>query len=89
MKFVSLVYGSTADIQIIFFEWITWCSYPFFFLNDISLFITALITPAVVFWLLNYFSGIPPLEATALKNKGERYAQYMQKTSKFFPWMSK
>ena len=66
-----------------FFEWITWCGYVFFLINS-QYFLLSLFSPIVMYLLLVYGTGIPPLERVAVQNKGESYLNYQKTTSKFF-----
>jgi steroid 5-alpha reductase family enzyme len=67
-----------------FFEWLHWCSY-------VPLAITApwgwlsLLTPAAMYYFLNYVTGIPPAENQALRSRGDAYRDYQQRTNAFFP----
>ena len=45
----------------------------------------ALLAPIFMFWILNYVTGIPPLEAEMLRSRGDAYRLYQAHTSKFFP----
>jgi steroid 5-alpha reductase family enzyme len=72
-----------------FFEWLAWLAYPIIAI-DVSghdaLGWLALIAPASMYWLLNYVSGIPPLEQHMQQTKGEAFRAYRQRTNAFFPW---
>lgn len=71
-----------------FFEWLHWTAYPLVAIN-----ITgggafgwlALLAPAVMYWLLVYISGVPPLEEHMVRKHGERYRAYQRRTNAFFP----
>ena len=71
-----------------FFEWAGWLAYVV-----IAIDLTggwwqgwlSLIGPAMMYWLLVYASGIPPLEAHMLRSRGESFRIYMKRTSAFFP----
>lgn len=71
-----------------FFEWLHWTAYPLAAIN-----LTggemfgwlALLAPAVMYWLLVYISGVPPLEEHMLRKHGERYRAYQLRTNAFFP----
>jgi steroid 5-alpha reductase family enzyme len=69
-----------------FFEWLGWLAYPVIGL-DPALPVTwlSLSAPLVMFILLTRVSGIPPLEDSQLKSKGEAYAAYQRRVSAFFP----
>ncbi len=69
-----------------FFEWLGWIAYPIFAI-DASWpwgWLT-LAAPAMMYWLLVYVSGIPPLEAAMLRSRGSAYRAYQARTSAFFP----
>jgi steroid 5-alpha reductase family enzyme len=67
-----------------FFEWLHWCSY-------VPLAISApggwlsLLTPAAMYYFLNYVTGIPLAEDQALRSRGEEYRDYQRRTNPFFP----
>lgn len=71
-----------------FFEWLHWTAYPVAAIN-----ITgggafgwlAVLAPAVMYWLLVYISGVPPLEEHMVRKHGERYRDYQRRTNAFFP----
>jgi steroid 5-alpha reductase family enzyme len=45
----------------------------------------SLTAPAVMFGLLRYVSGVPPLEETMLKSRGDLFRAYQTRVSVFFP----
>jgi steroid 5-alpha reductase family enzyme len=69
-----------------FFQWLGWMAYPalaFHPRNPLSwLVFTA---PLVMFVLLRFISGVPPLEAAMLKTRGERFRSYQARVSAFVP----
>ena len=71
-----------------FFEWLAWLAYPIIAV-DLSggwwQGWLAFIGPAMMYWLLVYASGIPPLEAHMLKSRGDAFRAYVRRTSAFFP----
>lgn len=69
-----------------FFQWLGWMAYPAMTL-DPSRPITwlSLTAPAVMFGLLRYVSGVPPLEETMLKSRGDLFRAYQARVSVFFP----
>lgn len=71
-----------------FFEWLIWVSYALVALGS-PYGAWGLLSPVIIFILLNYVTGIPMLEALALKSKGEAYAHYQKTTSAFFPWLKR
>src|ERR1700761_7528290 len=68
-----------------FFEWLMWVSYFVFALASPYGYI-AIISPAIILYLLLKVTGIPTTEQQSLKTKGEAYKRYQQTTSKFVPW---
>lgn len=75
-----------------FFEWVIWIGFALFatassVTNSWGYF--AWTAPALIYYLLVYVSGIPPLEKESLSKKGGAYRVYQQKTSAFFPWFIK
>lgn len=69
-----------------FFQWLGWLAYPVIAL-DPSRPITwlSLAGPAVMFGLLRYVSGVPPLEEAMLKSRGDLFRDYQTRVSVFFP----
>ncbi len=69
-----------------FFEWLGWIAYPLFAIGPSWPWgWLALSAPAVMYWLLVYVSGIPPLEAQMMKTRPEKFRAYMARTNAFFP----
>ena len=71
-----------------FFEWVWWCSFPIialagFAIDWFTLF--ALLPPVMMYVLLNYGSGIPPLEKHMVASRGEAYVQLQSRVNAFFP----
>lgn len=69
-----------------FFEGLGWVAYPIIGLrlND-PWSLATLIAPAVMFALLRFGSGVPPLEAVMLESRGEAYRRYQARVSPMFP----
>jgi steroid 5-alpha reductase family enzyme len=69
-----------------FFQWLGWVAYPVMALAPgrpaTWLSLTA---PVVMFGLLRYVSGVPPLEKTMLSSRGEAFRDYQRRVSPFFP----
>jgi steroid 5-alpha reductase family enzyme len=69
-----------------FFEWLVWLAYPVIGLDPgRPAAWLSFAAPLVMFVLLTRVSGIPPLEESQLKSKGEAYAAYQRRVSAFFP----
>ena len=69
-----------------FFQWFGWLAYPVIALSaGYPWALVTLLAPLFMFWILNYVTGIPPLEAQMLRSRGDAYRAYQAHTSKFFP----
>lgn len=71
-----------------FFEWLHWFTYvvlsigsPYWYLS-----VFGLIAMGVS---LNWITGIPYVEAQALRSRGDDYRAYQRTTNSFFPWFPK
>jgi steroid 5-alpha reductase family enzyme len=71
-----------------FFQWLSWVAYaliatqaPWGWLGWI--------TPALMFFLIVFVTGIPPSEEQALRSRGDDYRRYQRETSAFVPWFPK
>lgn len=71
-----------------FFELLMWVSYFVFALASPYGYM-AIISPAIILYLLLKVTGIPATEEQSLRSKGEAFKQYQQKTSVFIPWFKK
>jgi steroid 5-alpha reductase family enzyme len=69
-----------------FFEAMIWIAYPVMGL-DVSRPWTfaSLIAPIMMFWVVRYGTGVPPLEKAMLQSKGEAYRRYQAEVSTLFP----
>jgi steroid 5-alpha reductase family enzyme len=71
-----------------FFEWLLWVGVAIIAV-DISGYQPfgwlAISAPVCMYWVLNYASGIPPLEAHMLRSRGDKFVEYQTRTSAFFP----
>ncbi len=70
-----------------FFEWLGWFAYPVLavHLNDSTTF-AALLAPAVMYLVLRFGSGVPPLEQSMLESRGDAFRAYQARTSAFLPF---
>lgn len=71
-----------------FFEWLGWFAYVLIAFNiggDYWWWPLALLAPAMMYWLLVYASGIPPLEEHMLRSRGEKFRAYQTRVNAFFP----
>ena len=71
-----------------FFEWLMWLSYFVFALASPYGYL-AVISPAIILYLLLKVTGIPMTEEQSIRSKGEAFEKYPQKTSVFIPWFKK
>lgn len=68
-----------------FFQSLLWIAY-FVFATAATLGWIAVISPAIILYLLFNVTGIPATEEQSLRSRGEKYRKYQQTTSAFFPW---
>jgi steroid 5-alpha reductase family enzyme len=69
-----------------FFQWFGWLAYPVIALAPAYPWgFAALAAPLVMFWILNYVTGVPPLEEQMARSRGEAWHAYRSRTSRFFP----
>jgi steroid 5-alpha reductase family enzyme len=71
-----------------FFEWIFWCSLPFFAVGH-PLGWLGWLSPAAMLYILVKVTGIPPTEKQSLLSRGDDYRRYQKETSSFVPWFPK
>lgn len=72
-----------------FFQWLFWVGVAILAMNfDGEWFLgyVALAGPLMMYWLLVYVSGIPPLEKHMMQSRPEAYAHYRQRVNAFFPF---
>ncbi len=68
-----------------FFQWLSWVAYALI-ASPAPWGWLAWISPALMFCLIVFVTGIPPAEEQALRSRGEDYKRYQRETSPFFPW---
>ena len=68
-----------------FFEWLIWVAYFVIALASPWGWL-ALMSPAIILYLLLRVTGIPLTEQQSLRSKGAAYRQYQQTTNAFIPW---
>ena len=69
-----------------FFEWLGWVGWAVIAVNPGHPWsLLAVGAPALMYYLLVYASGIPPLEQHMLATRGDRFRAYQARTSAFFP----
>ena len=70
-----------------FFEWLHWFAYVFLAIGvPWSLWSLSLLGPALMLVSLCWVTGIPFVEAQALRSRGDDYREYQRTTSIFVPW---
>ena len=68
-----------------FFEWLMWVSYFVFALASPYGYL-AVISPAIILYLLLKVTGIPTTEQQSLRSRPDAYKKYQASTSVFVPW---
>lgn len=69
-----------------FFEWFGWLAWPVIGLDPgAALTWLTLLAPALMYAVLRFMTGVPPLEATMLASRGAAFTAYQARTSAFFP----
>jgi steroid 5-alpha reductase family enzyme len=71
-----------------FFEWLFWCAIALLALDFSGNHLWgwfALVAPLMMYWLLVYASGIPPLEKYMLESRGDVFRAYQARVNAFFP----
>ena len=69
-----------------FFEWLGWLAYPVIAIDPARpVTLLSLAAPLVMFVVLRFVTGVPPLERAMLASRGERFRAYQARTSPFIP----
>jgi steroid 5-alpha reductase family enzyme len=69
-----------------FFQWFGWLGFPVIAITPgYPWGSAALLAPLFMFWILNYVTGVPPLEEQMVRSRGEAWRAYQARTSRFFP----
>lgn len=68
-----------------FFEFVVWVGFCVFAFGSPWGFV-AIVSPALMLYLLLVVSGVPLAEAQSVKSRGDAYRDYQGKTSMFIPW---
>jgi steroid 5-alpha reductase family enzyme len=71
-----------------FFEWLMWFSYFVFALGSPYGYL-AIISPAIILYLLLKVTGIPMTEEQSIRTKGDAFRAYQKGVSVFVPWFKK
>jgi steroid 5-alpha reductase family enzyme len=73
-----------------FFQWLGWLAYTVIALDPARpLTWLSLAAPIVMYVLLRHVSGVPPLEDSMLKTRGDAFRSYQARVSAFFPLPAK
>ena len=74
-----------------FFEWLGWFAYPVMAIDFTGAYpwgFIALSAPALMYYVLVHYTGLPPLEAHMARSRGEAWRSYVAKTpSVLVPWL--
>jgi steroid 5-alpha reductase family enzyme len=69
-----------------FFEWLSWTAYVLLAIGPgYPQGWWSLTAPVLMFVVLNYGTGVPPVERSMLRSRGAAFAEYQARTSRFFP----
>jgi steroid 5-alpha reductase family enzyme len=69
-----------------FFEWTVWLAWPVMALQPADpISWLSLGAPVVMFLILRFATGVPPLERSMLASRGDAFRAYQARTSAFFP----
>ncbi|UXI67326.1 DUF1295 domain-containing protein [Tahibacter amnicola] len=71
-----------------FFEWLHWFAYVALAVGS-PIAWTAWLGPLLMYIALRWVSGVPFVEAQALRSRGDDYRAYQSETSAFIPWVPK
>jgi steroid 5-alpha reductase family enzyme len=71
-----------------FFQWMMWMSYLAFALASPYGYL-AIISPAIILYLLLRVTGIPITEEQSIRSRGDAFREYQKTTSAFVPWFKK
>lgn len=73
-----------------FFEWLHWFTYVFLAIGaSWPIWALSLLGPVLMLVSLYWITGIPFVEAQALRTRGDDYREYQRTTSAFVPWVPK
>jgi steroid 5-alpha reductase family enzyme len=68
------------------FEFVGWLAYPVIAFRPADPWtLLALVGPILMFAILRYGTGVPPLEAAMLESRGDAYRRYQARVSPFLP----
>jgi steroid 5-alpha reductase family enzyme len=70
-----------------FFEALIWWAYPVMAFDAAQPWTAAaLVAPVLMYAIVRYLTGVPPLEAAMVRSKGEAYRRYQARVSVLAPW---
>lgn len=72
-----------------FCEALFWVAFPIIAISQKPITWLALISPLLMFLVLRYLTGVPPLEATMLARRGKIYSDYQARTNAMWPKFKK
>jgi steroid 5-alpha reductase family enzyme len=73
-----------------FFEWLHWFAYVLLAIGlPLPIWALSLLGPVLMLVSLCWLTGIPFVEAQALRSRGEDYREYQRTTSMLIPWFPK
>lgn len=70
------------------FEWLGWFAYPVLAIDLAGAYPQgwwALLAPILMFGVLRFGTGVPPLEAHMLRTRGDAFRAYQARTAVFLP----
>ena len=67
-----------------FFEWLVWIAVALL-ASGTAIGLLAWIAPALMYAVLRYALGVPPIEARMLETRGDAFRAYSERTPVFFP----
>jgi steroid 5-alpha reductase family enzyme len=69
-----------------FFEWFGWLAYPVIAIDAARpVTLLSVAAPVVMFVILRFVTGVPPLERAMLASRGDRFRAYQARTAAFIP----
>ncbi|KTC73807.1 hypothetical protein Lbir_1069 [Legionella birminghamensis] len=70
-----------------FFDWLSWMGFALFAIQS-TMGYAALLSPLMLYLIFTRMTG-PLTERGSVKSRGQKYLEYQQQTSMFFPWFKK
>jgi steroid 5-alpha reductase family enzyme len=73
-----------------FFEWFGWLAYPAIGFDPANIASWATwVAPALIYLILRHATGVPALEQSMLKSRGDAFRAYQARVSAFIPFPPK